>query len=103
MTPLPPWALPLQVGFAVLVVIAMLVAGWRGGVLRRAAWMSALVVVWMAGVIGAMARFGVPPLWVILTLLYGSMGAWAWATWPQWGPIFGFKPRPRVGRGSGPA
>jgi hypothetical protein len=96
MRPLPPFALPLMIGWAVLLVVAMLVAGWRGGVLRRAAWMSALVAAWMAVLIGGMATFGVPSLWVFFVLLYGGMSAWAWSTWPQWGPIFGFKPRMRA-------
>lgn len=98
MAPLPPLALPIQIGFAVLLVVVMLFAGWRKGVLPRAMWVSAIVVAWTAGVIWAMATYGVPPLWGVMLLLYGGMGVWGWATWPQWGPIFGFKPQRGAGR-----
>ncbi|MDX2260095.1 MAG: hypothetical protein SFU84_00180 [Gemmatimonadales bacterium] len=88
---MPSWGIWLMVGQSALIIGATLVLGWRLHGLRRTAPIVGAMTLLCTLIIGAVARFGLPPAWLLPLVMFVGFAAALWILLP-WRTLFGLKP-----------
>ena len=81
-----------MIGQSALIIGTTLVLGWRRHGLRRTAPIVGAMTLLCTLIIGAVARFGLPPAGLLPLVMLVGFGAALWILLP-WRALFGFTPK----------